>query len=134
MKGLRMPLGVTALYGALLALVGLVLGGLVGSKRPKLNVSLGDGGHRSLIEANRRHMNWVENVPVLIVLMAIIELNGASSMWLHVMGGTLLAGRVIHPFGIDATNMRRIPRFVGASLTILVALGAIGTLLWQHFR
>jgi uncharacterized membrane protein YecN with MAPEG domain len=130
-----MPLEVTALYGSLLALVGVVLGGLVGAQRPKLNVSLGDGGHRSLIEANRRHMNWVENVPLLVILLAIIELNGAAShTWLHVMGGTLLAGRIMHPFGIDATNMRRMPRFVGASLTILVVLAAIGTLLWQHFR
>jgi len=129
-----MPLEVTALYGSLLALVGMVLGGLVGAQRPKLNVSLGDGGHRSLIEANRRHMNWVENVPLLVVLLAIIELNGASSAWLHVMGGTLLAARIIHPFGIDATNMRRTPRFVGTALTLLVTLTAVGTLLWQHFR
>jgi uncharacterized protein len=129
-----MPLPVTALYGSLLTLVGLTLGFLVGSHRPKLNQSLGDGGHRALIEANRRHMNWLENVPVLIVLLAIAELNGASSLWLHGLGGTLLAARVVHPFGIDATRMQKWPRFVGASLTVLVALSLCGTLLWQHFR
>ena len=129
-----MPLPVTALYGSLLTLVGLTLGFLVGSQRPKLNQPLGDGGHRALIEANRRHMNWLENVPVLVVLLAVAELNGASSLWLHGLGGTLFAARVIHPFGIDATNMRRAPRLIGASLTGLVALGLCGTLLWQHFR
>jgi uncharacterized membrane protein YecN with MAPEG domain len=112
-----MPLAITALYAALLALVGVVL----------------DGGHRSLIEANRRHMNFVEQVPLLLILLALVELNGGSSTWVHTLGGTLLVARLVHPFGIDATNMKRIPRFIGALLTILVALALIVTLLWQHF-
>ncbi len=128
-----MPLEVTALYGSLLALVGLVLGALVGIQRPKLKLSLGDGGHQSMVEANRRHMNWLENVPLLIVLLAVAELNGASSTWLHVLGGTLLVGRLVHPFGVSAVWTFRWPRFIGALLTQFVALAAIGTLLWQHF-
>ena len=128
-----MPLPVTALYGALLAIVGLVLTGLVGRLRPKLGVSLGDGGHRELIEANRRHMNYVEQVPLALILLAVVELNGASSMLLHALGGTLLAGRVIHPFGIDATNMKRLPRLIGASLSMLVTFVLLVTALWQHF-
>ena len=128
-----MPLEITALYGSLLALVGLVLGGLVGIQRPRLKVSLGDGGHQSLIEANRRHMNWLENVPLLITLLAIIELNGAPSTWLHALGGTLLVGRLIHPFGIGAEWSFRVPRFIGALATVLVTFAAVGTLLWQHF-
>ena len=128
-----MPLEITALYGSLLALVGLALGALVGLQRPKLKVSLGDGGHQSLIEANRRHMNWLENVPLLVTLLAIMELNGASSTWLHVLGSTLLAGRLIHPFGIGAAWSFRLPRFIGALATQLVTFAAVGTLLWQYF-
>jgi uncharacterized membrane protein YecN with MAPEG domain len=128
-----MPLEITALYGSLLALVGVALAALVGLQRPKLKVSLGDGGHQALIEANRRHMNWLENVPLLVTLLAIMELNGASSTWLHVLGGTLLAGRLIHPFGISAAWSFRVPRFIGSLATQLVTLGAVGTLLWQHF-
>lgn len=128
-----MPLEITALYGSLLALVGLTLGALVGLQRPKLKVSLGDGGHQSLIEANRRHMNWLENVPLLVALLAIIELNGASSTWLHVLGGTLLAGRIIHPFGIGAEWSFRVPRFIGSFATVAVTVAAAGTLLTQYF-
>lgn len=127
-----MPLEITALYGSLLALVGLVLGALVGIQRPRLKVSLGDGGQRSLIEANRRHMNWLENVPLLITLLAVIELNGAPSTWLHALGGTLLVGRLIHPFGINAEWSFRLPRFIGSLATLLVTLAAVGTLLWQY--
>lgn len=128
-----MPLEVTALYGSLLALVGLVLGALVAVEKRRLKVSLGDGGHQSLVEANRRHMNWLENVPLLVTLLAILELNGASSIWLHVLGGTLLAGRLIHPFGISAAWSFRVARFIGSLATLLVTFGAVGTLLWQHF-
>jgi hypothetical protein len=128
-----MPLEITALYGSLLTLVGIALAALVGLQRPKLKVSLGDGGHPSLVEANRRHMNWLENVPLLVTLLAILELNGASSTWLHVLGGTLLAGRLIHPFGISATWSFRVPRFIGSLATQLVTFGAVGTLLWQYF-
>jgi len=127
-----MPLEVTALYGSLLALVGSVLGALVSIQRPKLKVSLGDGGHQALIEANRRHMNWLENVPLLVTLLAIIELNGASSVWLHTLGLTLLVGRLIHPFGISAEWSFRVPRFVGSLATQLVTLASVGTLLWQY--
>lgn len=128
-----MLLPVTALYAALLGLQGLVLATLVGIGRRKTpeKISLGDGGNRKLIEANRRHMNWVENVPLLIVYMAIIELNGGSKVWLNVLGIALFIARIIHPFGIDATSLNRRPRLVGARLTMLVLLCAIGTLLWQ---
>ena len=128
-----MLLPVTALYASLLVIVALVLTGLVGRLRPKLNVSLGDGGHRELIEANRRHMNFVEQVPLALILLAVVELNGASSLWLHALGGTLLAGRLVHPFGIDVNNMQRIQRLIGASLTMLVEAALIVTALWQHF-
>lgn len=127
-----MPLQVTALYAALLCLVGLALAGLVGRERVRVGASLGNGGDKRLIEADRRHMNWVEYVPFIIVLLAVIELNGGSRTWLHVLGGTLLVARIVHPFGIDGTHMMRWQRFVGTVGTFLVALAAIVTVLWQY--
>ncbi len=126
-----MPLQVTALYAGLLGLVGMVLGGIVGQQRGKTNISLGDGGNKGLIEANRRHMNWVENVPFIILLLAIIELNGGSKTWLHALGLVLLVSRIIHPLGINADKMMLWPRIAGAGGTGLVTLAALVTLLWQ---
>lgn len=126
-----MALHVTALYAALLGLIGMVLAGLVGRVRGRTNISLNDGGKRELIEANRRHMNWVENVPFILLLFAIIELNGGSSTWLHVMGVTLLVSRIVHPFGISTENMPMPQRLAGAGGTVIVTACAILTLLWQ---
>lgn len=126
-----MALQVTALYAALLGLIGIVLWERLTRLRGRTNVSLGDGGNRALFEANRRHMNWVENVPFILLLLAIIELNGGSKTWLHVMGVTLLAARTIHPFGISTETIMKPLRIVGAAGTVIVMVCAIGTLLWQ---
>jgi uncharacterized membrane protein YecN with MAPEG domain len=126
-----MPLQVTALYAGLLGIIGIVLWGLVGRARVKAKISLNDGGIKPLVEANRRHMNWVENVPFILLLMAVAELNGGAKTWLHVMGGVLLISRLIHPFGICADNMMVWQRLVGATGTAIVAVAAIVTVLWQ---
>ena len=86
---------------------------------------------KPLVEANRRHMNWVENVPFILLLMAMAEINGAGKTWLHIMGVVLLVARAIHPFGISADKMTLWQRAAGAGGTGLVAIAAILTLLWQ---
>jgi uncharacterized membrane protein YecN with MAPEG domain len=128
-----MVLQVTALYAALLGLIGIVLAGMVGQARGKAKIAVNDGGDRRIIIANRRHLNWVEYVPYIVILLAIIELNGGSKTWLHVMGGALLVSRLVHPFGIDPDKMDTPARIIGAGLTFLVWLAASVTLLWQLF-
>lgn len=129
-----MPLQVTALYAGLLGLIGIVLWALVGPVRGRTDISLGDGGDKLLIEATRRHMNWVESVPFILVLFAIIEINGGSRAWLHTMGMVLVASRALHPFGIDAVTMRLWPRIVGAGGTFFVTIAATITVLLQYLN
>ena len=126
-----MPLPVTSIYAALLALLGIVLAGLVGRARSKTTVSLGDGDNAGIVEANRRHMNWVENVPVTLLLLAMVELNGAPKDWVHALGAVLLVARLLHPFGIEIAKMNTWQRGAGAGLSFLVTIGCAGTLLWQ---
>lgn len=123
---------VTGLYAGLLALIYLVLFGTVGYVRTKTNVSLGDGGDPKLTVANRRHMNFVENVPLALLLLALLELSGASKTFLHVLGTALVVARIVHPFGIDAQNMMRPQRAIGAGLTaVVIAVSALG-LIWNY--
>jgi hypothetical protein len=130
-----MPVPIVSLYAALLAVLCIVLAGMVGSLRgKKQTISLGDGGDPELMVAMRRHLNFVEYVPLALLLMALIELNGGSKTLLHVLGAILLLARIIHPFGIDAKDMRKMPRFIGTFATIAVNLVAAGTLLWQYFQ
>jgi uncharacterized membrane protein YecN with MAPEG domain len=123
----------TAIYAALLAIVGVILGERVGLFRLKAKVSLGDGANSEIILRNRQHMNFVENVPMALILIALVEINGGSATWVHGLGGSLLAARLIHPFGLNAEKIMHPARIIGAGLTSLITLAAAGKLLWIAF-
>jgi uncharacterized protein len=121
----------TALYALPLALLCLVLWFRVTQMRATLKVSIGDAGNPALHERIRQHGNFIEWVPLVLVLMMLAEGNGAGAVWLHAAGGLLLAGRLIHPFGLKAGNASHPLRMVGntasllATLTMIVCLAVI---------
>lgn len=126
-----MPVPVTTLYAALQGLISIALQMQVGRQRLATGVSLMDGGNHDLAVAIRRHANWTEHVPLVLVLMALIELNGAGAAWLHALGATLLVARIVHPFGLK-WDVSQVPaRLVGALGTLVVTLAAIATALYQ---
>lgn len=131
MGELQVP--ITAIYAALQALLAIGLVVPVGQLRAKTNVSLGAGGNPQLETAIRRHANWTEHVPIALLLLALLELNGAGAGLLHGLGATLLVARILHPLGLDAQNMRRPLRGIGAFATMLVTLVAAVALLLQVF-
>ncbi len=128
-----MSLQVTALYAGLLGVISIVLASLVGRARMAAGISLGDGGKPELIEAMRRHTNFVEFVPLFLVLLAVIEINGAPRWWLHILGAVVVAARIIHPFGLRNDIMNTTPRFIGTVGTFLPTVAVSLTALWQAF-
>jgi uncharacterized membrane protein YecN with MAPEG domain len=117
-------LPITAIYAGLLGLLAIVLGAGSGLLRLKTGVSLGDGGEARQLVAVRRHGNFIEWVPIALVLIAILELNGVSSTALHGLGGALLLARIAHPLGLRADSLSGAGRAIGAGLTTLVVLVA----------
>jgi len=120
---------ITALYAALQGLVMAALLIPLGRLRGRTNVSIYDGGNPELAVAIRRHANWTEHVPFALLLMLLMELNGASKGLLHGLGLALLAARIAHPIGLDATVMRRPLRGIGAGVTMIVITVEIVALL-----
>lgn len=112
-------LHVTVLYAGLLGLFSLALSASCGMLRSKKNVDVGDGGDRELMAAMRRHANFTEHVPLALLLIAGLELNGAGARAVHGLGLTLLAGRVLHA-AFFAQGVKSVPRGLGAGLTALV--------------
>ena len=125
---------ISSLYAALLAFVWLVLFGSIGRLRTNLNVPLGDGGHPALILAIRRYANFVECVPLALLLLVLADLNGATPMWLHALGIILVVSRIAHPFGLAIETMQKAARMIGAGGTLFVTLASAVTLLWQYLR
>lgn len=124
-----MAFHITAIYATLLALLGLVLWFRVTLMRARLKVSIGDAGNSALHERVRQHGNFVEWAPWLILLMALAEGNGAGVAWLHLTGALMLAGRLIHPFGLKASNAAHPARYVGNTASLLAVLIAMVCLL-----
>lgn len=117
-----MDVPITAFYAGLLVLIAIALSQLVGMLRMKTEISINDGGNPQIAVAMRRQANFVESVPLALILLALVEINGLSATWLHVLGGTLVISRIVHPFGLHPTDMKRIPRLIGALGTFLVML------------
>ena len=117
-----MPLAITGFYASLLALVFFVLTIGVVKQRRANAVSLGDGTVDDLQKAIRAHGNFIEYVPICLILLAIAELNTSLVALLHFAGAVLLAGRVLHAYGIIKSSGASKPRIYGMLCTFLVML------------
>ncbi len=128
-----MTFAITAPYAAALSLLFVVLTLLVIRPRVKQHIGLGDGGSVPLLAAIRRQANFVENVPLTLLLMALAEAGGAGEMTLNLSGAALLIARLIHPFGILPDRPAHPARLFGAVLTTLVQLAMVVLLAMQYF-
>src|SRR5512137_2011273 len=115
---MSVPVPVTLLYGGLNALLVTFLGIQVSRSRSALGVGVETPLPKEMIRTVRAHGNAVEWVPLGLVLLLAIELSGAGTRFtLHLAGGTLLLGRVLHAVGFLGKNKLSM---VGAALTYLV--------------
>lgn len=115
---------ITALYAGLLGLLMLILALRVVAVRRAKSIGLGDGGDALLLSRIRIHGNAAEYVPLALILLLILEINGASATWMHGLGIALVVGRLAHAQGLTQASGVSPGRFVGNILTwgvILVA-------------
>ncbi len=68
------------------------------------------------------HGNFAEYVPFALVLLALAELSGAHWAGVHALGLSLLAGRLLHAYGISVKAGVSFGRFWGTALTFAVLL------------
>ena len=109
-----------ALLGLLLAVLSLRVIGLRGNPLFKF-MAFRNFGDDTLQRAIRGHGNLAEFAPIVLIMMLIAEMNGASAMMLHLYGGMFLIGRLAH--GICFGFMRRsMPLRIGGTALTLTAL------------
>ncbi|QDH69467.1 MAPEG family protein [Marilutibacter alkalisoli] len=117
---------VTLFFAALLALLNLVLMVRVSMVRRSSKIGIGSGDDRLLQRRIRVHANFIEQVPLALLLMALLELCGLASIWLWALGAALLAGRILHAIGLSSSAGYSFGRFAGSLLSWGVLLaGAI---------
>ncbi|WP_171998181.1 MAPEG family protein [Cronobacter sp. JZ38] len=111
---------VSALYAVLGALLLMKFSFDVVRLRMQYRVAYGDGGFSELQSAIRIHGNAVEYLPIGLLLLLFMEMNGAQNWMLHVCGLLLLVGRLMHYYGFHHRLLRW--RRSGMSATYIALL------------
>lgn len=109
---------ITALYASILAglLVGLAFQVI---KQRRINhVAYSDGGVKALQIARSAQGNASDYIPITLILMALLEYNGAQPVWIHLTGIIFVIGRLIHAVAIIKESFKG--RVKGMQLTFLV--------------
>lgn len=117
-----MILQTTLTLAAAAAIINLWLSIRIGRLRASQKIAHGDGGDPLLLQRMRAQANFTENVPLVLILCAAIEITGKGGVWLAVVGSIFMLGRVSHAFGMDSAKPA-IPRMIGATVTMLTLLG-----------
>lgn len=122
---------ITGIYAALAAILVLVLALRVSAIRHGKRVGVGDGGDHDIVRRVRAHANAIENLPLALVLLLVLELNQTQALWLHVFGCVLILGRVLHAIAMSVNSGASTGRFLGSLLTWLAMFAMAVLLLWQ---
>jgi len=111
-----------ALYTGILGIILLILSYKVVRIRQQYEVALGDGNQEELNRAIRVHANFIEYVPLALILLAISQFTLECLLLTHIAGAGLVIGRVLHAYGLGKTAGVSKGRFIGIILTWLVIL------------
>ena len=124
-----MPLPlISAATAAVLLLLQLILMVLVGLRRGRAGVFVGEGEDPHLLRRIRRHGNLAENAGLFIAALTLLELIGAEPRVVALLASAFVVARICHAIAFSSlTGSHGEPGsrlFVGARI-----VGAFGTLL-----
>lgn len=112
------------------ALLNLWLAIRVGQMRRLHKVSVGDGGNMAVIARMRAHANFTEYAPIVLVLLALLELARGTSIWIYAAGAVFVVARICHGLGMDSWKPGR---GIGVLLTMLVMVLLAGACAWTAY-
>ena len=111
----------TMLIAAVFAVLHVIFTLRVGGYRFSNNISLGDGGDKELLNRIRGHGNFIEQVPIALILLLLNDLNGLSNTAMYSLGGVLLVSRTVHYLMITTSLPMILFSMIGTLGTILSA-------------
>ena len=118
-----MPLSppyVSAITAAVLIIMQMALMYSVVRTRWRVRQSLGDGGKQEMLLAMRRHGNFAENAAIFVAGFALLELMGASRLWVAILCAAFVLARISHVAGLSkpgkTVNRLRVAGTAGTTL------------------
>lgn len=117
-----MILPTTLSMAAAAAVINIWLAVRCGRIRGKESISIGTGGSELMERRMRAQLNFVENTPWVLALVALIELAGKGGQWLSAVVAVFMLGRIVHALGMDPDGLAK-GRMIGTLITMLTQLG-----------
>lgn len=116
-------LTISPIYASILISLVIFLAYRVTTFRQKEVVDIGvNGCSEAMMRAYRAHGNAIENIPLALILLVIMELNHLAPWLLHVFGLVLVLSRLAHAWGLSRDNGASKGRFYGTLFSWLCVL------------
>lgn len=127
-------LPITLTIAAAAAVLHIWLAGRVSAVRNSQKVSIGDGGNEALIRRMRAHANYGENAPIVLILLALLELAGGDPRILWGAAILFVIARILHAFGMDRPHPSKLRMFgmIGSTLALVILLGYAIFTVYRH--
>ncbi len=127
-----MTLPITAaLAASFLAVMQVILMVTVGNRRRTSAISFGDGGDADMLRITRRHGNFVENAPMFLILLTLLEMVGGSQSIVLGLAVIFIVTRISHAIALSSATSPTAFRAIGALGTLIGLLGGAVFLAWQ---
>jgi len=114
---------ITLLYASLVTILAIFLAIRVGINRGKTNTLLGEGDSSELLQSIRSHGNLLENAPLALFLLLLIEMQGVADWKLHLIGSSFFLFRILHAYGLSISRESTPYRVLGALGSWVLMLG-----------
>ena len=123
-----MILPTTLCFAAAAALVNFWLGMRCGKVRAAEKVSFGDGGNEMLIRRMRAQANFIEQTPLTVILVGLVEMSGRGGQWLAPAAAIFILGRIAHGIGMDGNFKAGRPIGMLTAMLLQLVLIVVGVL------
>ena len=117
-------MAVTPLYAAVAGLLFAALSFRTLIMRQKLGVPVGHSGDARLERAIRAHGNFAEYVPLTLLVIYFLEIQGAESIIIHSLCSCLIVGRIFHAISVSQIKEPIFLRVIGMGLTFTALIAA----------
>lgn len=121
----------TSVIAAPIAILVAALGMQITRRRRRDKIGPGKTGDESFTRLQRAHANAIEHAPLLLVLLMLYELSGGSRRVVLILGGALVAARVMHAAGLIMKTKHPL-HVAGAGITYTLEV-ALAVMLLRAF-
>ena len=128
---MSVSLPVTSVVALLSTLLIIYLALKVVSYRQKYRIGYGDAGNKELCKAISSHSNAIENIPLALLLLLMLELNNVNQILLITLGGLLVMARIMQASGLLKSMGVSFGRSYGTLLSwmLMVVMAVVNVLM-----